>query len=353
VKNKQISFNVPNSDLIRLLCVTIFIFVWMTLMRPALFLRPANFLSMGYQLPELGLYSLAMMMVMVTGGRDLSIVGIGNLAAIMAAYILHPALVNGLGGTPLVMVILAAVLAALLIGAACGIVNGIIVAYMGIPAMLATMATSSIFTGIGIVITRGEAFSKVPPEFLYFGGNTFLKIPIPLWLLIIALAASAYLLNMTKFGFEVKMVGSNRMASHYSGINTEMVLIKAYVFSGIMCALCGLEIVARTDAAKADYAYTYTFQAILAAVLGATNPNGGFAKISCIILSLLSLQFLSSGFNMLRLGSWFKEFTWGLLLILVLSMDVFIVYYRKQKSIKAVIKSRAAGEEAPAGQSAG
>jgi simple sugar transport system permease protein len=95
------------------------------------------------------------------------------------------------------------------------------------------------------------------------------------------------------------------------------------MLSGLLSALCGLEILLKTNTAKADYASTYVLQAILCAVLGATNPNGGFAKVSCLVLSLLSLQFLSSGFNMLRLGGYYKDFSWGLLLMIVLSLEYF------------------------------
>ena len=130
------------------------------------------------------------------------------------------------------------------------------------------------------------------------------------------------------------MVGSNARASHYSGMNNKRILMKTYIYSGVMCAICGLIILSRTNTAKADYAITYTFQAILCAVLGATAPNGGFAKISCMTLSLMSLQFLSSGFNLLRLGGYFKEFAWGLLLVVVLSVNFFVDAYRRKKSVK-------------------
>jgi simple sugar transport system permease protein len=339
MKHKQIPLNTPNSDLPRLIGVTLVIFTTMSLIRPSIFFRSANFVSMGYQLPELGLYSLAMMMVMVTGGINLSIVGIGNLAGISAALIMRFALIKELTGGALTGIIFLGIFTAILVGFLCGIINGFIVARIRIPPMLTTMATSSVFTGIAIVITKGEAISRVPPEYLYFGSNVFLGLPIPLWLLIIALLFSSFLLNKTKFGFEVKFVGSNYLASRYTGINTTMVLMKTYVYSGILCALCGLEILARTDTAKADYAFTYTFQAILASMLGATNPNGGSAKIFCMVLSLVSLQFLSSGFNMLRLGGYFREFTWGLLVIVVMAMDYLIQRYRLKKSIKNVLKA--------------
>ena len=340
MKNKSVSFNIPSSDFVRLLCVTIIVFAAMSYMRPHLFLRPANFITMGFQLPELGLYSLAMMMAFVSGGIDLSIISIGNLAAITTALILRTAVINELVGGSLLALVLLGMAAGLAVGFVCGLINGIVIAFLKIPPMMATMATSLVYTGLAVGITQGRAISRVPPEFLYFGSNRFLGVPLPLWLLIAAFLFTAFLLNRTRFGLEVKLVGSNIQASHYSGINTKLVLIKAYLYSSMMSAICGLLILSRIDSARADHAFTFTFMAILAVMLGATNPNGGSAKVSCMALSLLTLQFLSSGFNMLRLGGQFREFAWGLLLILVMAAGFLFQRYKEKKSVKLMLKQR-------------
>lgn len=333
-KERRFAFRV-DSDILRMVIVTIVIFAAMALMNPK-FLRVSSFVSMGYQLPELGFYSLAMMMVMLTGGRDLSVVGIGNFAGIIAAMIMHDGYERGLAGGALFVNILLGVLAAIALGVVCGAINGFVISRFRVPAMLLTMATNYIYTGISIVLTNAEAVAKVPDPFVYLGNNQFWGIPIPMWFLVAALVVTGFILNWTRFGFEVRMVGSNARASHYSGMNNKRILMKTYIYSGVMCAICGLIILSRTNTAKADYAITYTFQAILCAVLGATAPNGGFAKISCMTLSLMSLQFLSSGFNLLRLGGYFKEFAWGLLLVVVLSVNFFVDAYRRKKSVKAM-----------------
>lgn len=342
------SFYRRNTDTVRLLLVTVIIFISMASLSNR-FLRPNNFLSMGYQIPELGLYSIAMMLVMITGGRDLSIVGIGNLACIVAGLIMRDGYAAGLTGGAMTSNILVAVGAALLVGVLCGLFNGIVVAFTGLSPLMVTMATSYIFIGIGVVLTDGEAISKVYPEFVYLGNSTALGLPVPLWLLIFALAIVWVVLNKTRYGFELKMVGSNPVASRFSGINIHSVLIKTYLISGILCAVCGLEILARTDSAKADYAFTYTFQAILCAVLGATNPNGGFGKISCLTLSLISLQLLSSGFNMLRLGGQFKEFAWGVLLLVVLSANFLSEEVSRRRFVARMSKRMTAASEGEAG----
>ena len=327
-----------DKDLSRMLAVTLVIFIAMAALRPKLFLTSANFTSMGYQIPELGLYALAFMMVLITGQFNLSIVAIGNLCCITGIMIMKRAVSRGLTGAAAWGSLLLGCLAAIAVGLFCGWLNGFVVTYFQVPAMLVTMATASVFTGLSIVLTEGKAMSGVPAELTYFGNHTLLGIPYALWFLIVVFAVTTVLVNHTKYGFELKFVGSNLKASRYTGINVNRVLIRTYVYSGLISALCSIEILAHTNTAKADYAETYLGQAILCSVLGATSPNGGYARMSCMALAMISLQFLSSGFNMLRLGGYFKEFTWGLLLIAVLSFDFISQEIKRKKSIREVTR---------------
>lgn len=313
----------------RMIIVAIMIFTGMSLLRPTRFLRGANFLSMGYQLPELGLYSLAMMLTMLSGGIDLSVVPIGNLAGVVSAVILSRAVTQGTTGNQLVVTVILAFSLSIFVGAIAGVLNGVLVAYWKIPPMLLTMSTASIITGISILITKGKSVSGIPEKLLYVGNHTLLGLPYALWLLIVCMIYISFLLRKNTFGLRLKMVGANPVASKYAGINVNATLIRCYFISGVLSSLCGLEILLKTNTAKADYASTYVLQAILCAVLGATNPNGGFAKVSCLALSLLSLQFLSSGFNMLHLSGFYKDFSWGLLLMIVLSLNYFAEKYAK------------------------
>ncbi|MCI6238061.1 MAG: ABC transporter permease [Lachnospiraceae bacterium] len=309
-----------DADFLKMLIIAFSIFIVMVILNGD-FAKSANITSMLFQLPELGLYSLAMMMSMLTNGIDLSVVAIGNLSAICAARVMSIGTNGGYTGARLFFFVLLGILAALCIGILCGLVNGLIIAYIQIPPMLATMATSLIIGGISIINTKGHSVNGAPEQFTNLGGTTFMKVPYSMWVMIGVIAVTGVILYCTRFGFEVKMTGSNPKASHYTGMNVKKILVKAYLYCGIVSSICGVIILMRTNAAKADYAATYVMQAILCCVLGATNPNGGTAKLGCMILALLSLQFLSSGFNMLHLDSYFKQFTWGLLLIVVLAIN--------------------------------
>lgn len=326
------------ADTTTMFIVMLTVFVTMALMRPSLFLTSKNFTSMGFQLPELGFFSMAMMIAMLSGGIDLSIVSIANLSCILAAFILKHAETAGFTGGRLALSIILAVLTALLIGAVCGLLNGVLIAFLPIDPMLVTMATAQIFTGISIVLTGGKTVSKVSTVYRWWGNKTVLSIPIPFILMVIVLIIIGFMLEHTRLGSRIRMVGANRKASIYSGINVTKTLILTYLITALLSAICGLEILARTDTAKADYALTYVFQAILCAVLGSTDPDGGYANIVNLSFALLSLQFLSSGFNMLRLGGFFKEFAWGLILIIVLSFGFIGNKIREKKSKRELRK---------------
>jgi simple sugar transport system permease protein len=330
-RKQQLSSIIKDQDLLRLIITVVIVFVLMSMLRPSKFLSDKNYQSMGYQIAELGLYSLAMMIAMLAGGIDLSIMGISNMASILAGFILHNAILKEYTGVSLWTSIILAIAVAIVTGILCGIFNGFLIAQLGLKPMLATLGTMNLYTGIAIIITKGESISKFPKEYLYFGNNAFLGIPIPLLLLVFVTIICTVILYKTRYGFEVKLIGSNPKASRFTGIKCRSALFRTYILSGVICSVAGLEVLTRTGSAKADYGSSYVFQAILCCVLGATNPDGGYARISCLILALISLQFLSSGFSMMRLSGYFTDFAWGVLLLLVLALQYMLTKLRQKK----------------------
>ena len=333
-----------DGEFLKLLLIMAGVFFLFTMINPKFAMR-ANVRSMMFQLPELGFYTLAMMMAILVGGRDLSIVSVGNLSAVVACRIMQIPVKNGYTGLQEFAFILLGIVCALLVGLLVGAFNGFVISKWGIPPMLATMAMSYVILGIALIMTAGKAITGTPEAYHGYGNKTLLGIPYTTWLLILAIAFSAVLLYKTRFGFDVKMVGSNPMAARFSGTNLFHVIEKAFIYSGVMSSICGLCILMRNDAAQPDYATTYSTVAILSAVLGGTNPKGGVVKLFCIMAALLSLQFLSSGFNIAHLSAFYKEFTWGgLLIITMASNSIYSMYRQKQGEKKAGKRS---GKEAP------
>lgn len=311
-----------DKNLTRLFIITILVLVLMSIAGSGRFLNLQNFRSMSYQFPEIGILGIAIMIAMLTGGIDLSVVGIANLTGILAALTMTRLFdANAASSGAVTGIILLAILISVSVGLLCGLINGYLIAQIGITPILATLGTMQLFTGFAVVITKGPAVVGYPSQFLNLGNGTVLGLPIPLLVFIVIAVVFAILLNQTATGLKIYLLGTNPVASEFSGINNKKILIRTYLISGLLAAIAGIVMIARTNSAKADYGTSYVLQSVLIAVLGGINPAGGFGKISGLILAILSLQFLSSGFNMLRFSNFFKDFIWGALLIVVMVIN--------------------------------
>ncbi len=330
-------FKLPTFDptLRRLFIITISIFIVLSIVLPDKFPTPSSFNAMSVQFPEIGLLAVAIMLTMLTGGIDLSITNIAILSGIVAAMTMTKFIPPN---TPVpteqaLPVILLAVAAALVVGFLCGLLNGILIAVVNIVPILATLGTGTLFSGFSIVITNGTAIFGFPEQYLFLGEGTILGgIPMPLVLFAIVVVLVSIMLNRTSFGLKLYMMGSNPKAARFSGVDNRAMLIRTYVISGILGAIAGLVIIARTNSAKEDYGTSYVLLSILIAILGGVNPAGGFGKISGLVLAVLSLQFLSTGLSMLLIGqsgsNFFKEFAWGAVLLIVMVIDYFSTQQR-------------------------
>lgn len=309
-----------NQHIFRLGVILVFMIALMSILRPALFFSTSCFSSIAFQIPTLGLFSIAMMFTIISGGIDMSIVGIANICGIVTAYIMLA--INGkVEGIGLIFIIILAFVLCIVIGGVLGAVNGIIISKFKIPPMLTTLGTMYLYTGIGIGLTEGKTLSGFPTEYAKIGTGTIGFIPIPLIILIIAFLISFIILNKTRFGYELKLYGTSPIASQYSGIRNSRIVIRTYMYSGIMCGIAGVLFAASANSAKAEYGSVYMFNSLLCAILGGTNPNGGEGKMSGLLLSLISLQVLATGFNMLRISSTLSDFVWGALLLVVLLLN--------------------------------
>lgn len=305
---------IMDNHLARLFLIFLLALVSMSVLVPSTFLTVANFKSMSVQLPELGFLSIAAAMVLISGGIDLSVTGTAIFAGITSALILR----NCGGGEAPFGAVVAAVLTALVIGTLCGTLNAVLVTKLQIAPMLATLGTMNLFTGLGIVLSEGSAIAGFPETFQKIGNGSILGIPVPLVLFILAISFMAFLLNRTKYGFNLYMYGTNSIASFYSRVNNTKVVFFTYIFSGVISSIAGIIIVSRINTAKADYGSSYGLQALVVAVLGGISPSGGSGKALGLLFSIMTLQIISSGFNLLHVNSFIKDLTWGVLLVVVM-----------------------------------
>ena len=311
-----------SNEMARLLAITVVIFVLMTILRPSSFFSVSNITSMAFQMPEIGLLALAVTLSFITGGMDLSLVGIANLSAICAGLALSSMTQNAGSGLLVSLMIVLSIVISLAIGAVCGLLNGFLVSKLKVIPMLATLGTMQLFTGIAMIITKGSSVVGLPVQFSVFGQSSIAFIPVPMLIMIICAISVFYLLDKTKLGIELRLIGTNEKAAVFSGIAVNKAKMLSYMYGGVIAAVAGIIMMSRVNSAKADFGSSYTMQSILVAVLGGVRPSGGKGKVAGVVLAVCVLQFLSSGFNMLRVSQYAKELVWGLLLILLVSIMV-------------------------------
>ena len=304
---------------IRLTGILLLVFLVMTILQPKLFPTKSNFISMAFQFPEYGLLAFGCALAMLVGGIDLSLVGTANLTAIVVGTAM------GTGADSSVFRMVLCCLFGIFIGAACGAFNGFLIGKIRIPAMLATLGSMQLFTGIGMIITKGKAVTGFSYKIVEIGTSTIGGfLPVPLLVFIISAFVIWYLVERSTFGLRMRMLGTSERASRFTGQNNLSILVRTHMTGGILAACSGMIMLARMNSARADYGTSYSMQAILVSVLGGVNPNGGFGSVSGVVIAILILQFFASGLNMFgSLNSYFKDFAWGITLIAVIAINYY------------------------------
>jgi simple sugar transport system permease protein len=272
--------------------------------------------SMAFQMPELGILSLAMMLALLSGGLNLSIIATANLAGLTIAFVLTR-YIPGSEGIAWVGVQLLAIAAGFAVAALVGLVNGFVIAYLGVSPILATLGTMTLCKGLAIGLTHGNVISGFPAPIVFIGNGTVFGVPFALIVLALCALPVAIMLNATPFGAKVYMIGSNEKATRYSGVDTRAILLKLYVLSSLLAGVAAVVMLARFNSANAAYGESYLLVTILAAVLGGVDPFGGFGKVGGLLLALIILQMISSAFNLLNLSQFLTLAIWGGILIAV------------------------------------
>lgn len=297
--------------------------VFMAITRFDKFYTLINFQTMASQFPEFGLMALGIMVCMITGGIDLSTVGVANLTSILMAMLMK-SMVDAEGEMSAAVIALAFVIA-IALGALAGALNGLLVSKIRIPPILATLGMSELFTGLAIVVTNGKAVSKLPRIYASSINSKIFGL-IPTQLVFFAAMAMIiwFLLSRTTFGTKIYMIGTSSTAARFSGVKTDLLLVKTYLISGICAALGGMIMLANYNSARADYGTVYTLQCVLIVVLGGVNPNGGSGKISGVVLATCLLKLLETGLNRFpQISSYYISLIWGGVLILIMVLNYF------------------------------
>lgn len=320
-----------HSSVTRMLVILLAAFAFFTVLQPAVFLNPVNLQNISIASPEIGVIAIAMMLAMLTGGIDLSLIAIANMSAITITTLYSTLAAEDPQAAAEAMPFI--VLLGLVVGGVAGAFNGFLIAKLQIVPILATLGTMQILNGLAIVWTGGSTLYGAPEALTAVGKSGILYVPTLFVLFLLTALGVGVFLNQTSLGKKLQLLGSNPVAAKYSGIDTSRVLMRTYIVTGLLGGFAGILFLVRNPTSSADYGSSYLLLAIVIAVLGGTNPAGGFATVWGVVLATLTLQVVSSGFTAVRLSAYEYAITQGLILIVVMVLD-FLSSRRKTRAPK-------------------
>lgn len=281
------------------------------------FSSPFNLFTLGRTMAIDIMIGFSMMVVIVTGGLNLSVGAIGVCAAISCGWLLERA------GLPSSV----AILAALTLGAALGALNGVIIVRSGLHSFIITLATMSVFFGLMLFVTRAEAYRVLPPEISAFGKMRFAGYLSPLLLVSVVVGLLlAGLYRLTPLGREMLAAGAKAAAAELSGVRIGRTFVICHALSGALAGIAAIMVVARTGAAipsmAGDLGQDWLLPAFLGPVLGGAALGGGRASVLGTFLGAALVSELTNGLLQFRVGEFWVQSWLGLLLLLAVLMDL-------------------------------
>ena len=276
------------------------------------FLKTNNILTVFSQVSIIAILAYGMTFVLMIGEIDLSVGSILALCGIVLGVLLSK-------GVNVVL----AIIMVLAVGALAGLFNGFISAKIKIPTFIVTVATMGIFRGIGYAITDAKPIQIENPIILFLGNKKlFDLIPVPVVIVLLLLVISHILLAKTKFGRQAKIVGGNKVAAEYVGVNTKHMQMKIFIITGVAAAVSGILLAARLYSAQPNAASGYELDAIASAVLGGTSLSGGYGTVLGTFVGALIIGVINNGMNLVGMPYFYQQIVKGLIIIVAVFIDV-------------------------------
>jgi ribose transport system permease protein len=274
------------------------------------FLTGNNLANLARQVAIFGILAIGQLMVILTGGIDLSVGSILGLAGAVTAQLL-------VSGTPIVPAILIGVV----VGGVLGLANGVLVTRFKLPPFIATLGMLGIARGIVLVITDANTIQGLPDSFQTVANGTVLGIPNLLIVFVIITAIASFVLNRTVFGRYVYAVGSNAEAARLAGVPVAMVTTAVYVVAGVLAAVGGVLLTSRLGAGVPTAGTGFELQAIAACVIGGASLSGARGSAIGAACGALIIGVLNNGGNLVAINAFYLQIAIGALVLVAVGFD--------------------------------
>lgn len=294
-----------------MLFVLVALFVVLSFLSPAFF-KVGNFINILKQTSINGILAAGMACAILTGGFDMSVGSTVGLSGVIAALLAQ-------GDYPIVVPIAAAIGIGLLVG----VLNGVLVAYLNVPAFVVTLGTQSIVRGLAYIISGGKPiFGVVDAYERIAGSKLFGAVPMLVVYYVVITLIIGFVLQKTVYGRRMYMVGGNAQAARVSGINTRFIKMSAFAICGLMAGIAGMLSTARTVSGAPLTGEGYELDAIAACVIGGFSMDGGVGKWYGMIIGALILSVMGNGLDILGVSSYYQKILKGAIIIIIVLLDV-------------------------------
>ncbi|MGI6239652.1 MAG: ABC transporter permease [Christensenellales bacterium] len=277
---------------------------------------------------DVGFLALGAMLILILGDIDISVASTAGLSVTIMAVTY-----NAGDGIPFWV----SMMLALVIGAVCGALNGLLITrFKELFAMIITLSTMTLYRGIAYIILKDQSAGGFPAWFTKdLGYGTIGATPIPIMLLFILAMFPLFhvLLHKTASGRRLFATGANISTARYSGVRTDRMKLIIFIINGVLAAVCGIFLSARTGSVKYTIATGFEMQAIAIAVLGGASPNGGKGSVPGVFLSLVLMTFLKNGLTLLFNDQFILNLSVGALLIGVVLVPNMIATLREREAV--------------------
>jgi ribose transport system permease protein len=274
------------------------------------FFTSGNALNMAGTNAALGIMAVAQTFLIISGGFDVSV---GSVIAMTTVII-------GLGVDAGHNVWASAVVA-LLVAGLIGAVNGVIVVWLEVNPLIATLGTLSIFSGLAFVLSNGQTLVVADAGFLQLGFGSYAGLPIPVVAFLVVFAAAVFVERMLTVGRSIYAVGGNREAARLAGIRVSLVPFVLYVMSALSAGLAGVLITAQLAAASPQVGQSYLLSVVTAVILGGASLSGGRGSVLGTLVAVVILGVLQNGFALLSISSYLQTVALGAALIVAVLID--------------------------------
>lgn len=276
------------------------------------FLVWSNLVSVAKNVGVYAIMALGMTRLLIGGGVDLSAGSNVAMCSVITALV-----VNATGSS------LLATLAAVVVGAMVGSVNGFFASYVGLMPFIVTLATQMTVRGLAYLVAGGAPIFGVGDTIVFLGQGNVLGFPMILIVVLAATATMVFVMTKTSHGRYLYAIGGNSEAANASGINVKRQLFINYVVMGAICGLAGVIYAGRTNSGLPAGGVNFEFEAIIGCVLGGTSMAGGIGNVACSIIGVFVVGIINNVMNLCSVNAFWQQVVKGIVILIAVLLDIF------------------------------